>query len=93
MDADARFYQDELHKANTARMDRIEKKLDRTLLVMAEVAVAVKCIPTIEERLEDLESERDQRKGAMALFTFMCGLSGLIGGSLGGVIRHWLFGK
>ena len=64
MDIEARQYENQLHQANQERMGRFEDKLDRTLKVVVEIGEAIKCIPAMEQRIKDLESERDQRKGA-----------------------------
>ena len=88
MDAEARHYQDQLHKVNQDRMDRIEGKLDRTLEAMLQIGEAIKCVPDMEKRIKELESDRDQRKGAIALLSLVCGL---LGAGIGELIRHFLW--
>ena len=87
MDAEARHYQDQLHQANQERMTRFEDKLDRTLNVVVQIGEAIKCIPSMEQRIKDLESERDQRKGAIAVIAFLCGL---LGAGIAELAKHWL---
>jgi hypothetical protein len=87
LDAEARHYQDQLHKVNQDRMDRIEGKLDRTLEAMLQIGEAIKIVPEMDKRIKALESERDQRKGALALLSVGCGL---LGAGIEEVLRHWL---
>ena len=76
MDIEARHYQDQLHIANQERMSKVESKLDQLLVGMTELKEQIKCIPNVEERVSDLEAERNQRKGAQAVL-------GLIAGAVG----------
>ncbi len=87
MDLDARLYQDQLHKLNSERMDRFECKMDKVLEVIASVGEIIKRIPSMDDRIKELESERDQRKGAIAILAF---LSGLVGAALESFVHHFI---
>lgn len=89
MDPDARRYQDQLHAVNQERMGRIEDKVDRTLTALSAIAVAIEIIPGMVKRIEELEAERNQRKGALVVLGFM---SGLLGAGIEVLIKH-LMGK
>ena len=87
MDVEARHYQDQLHQANQERMGRFEDKLDRTLNAVVQIGEAIKCIPSMDERITVLEADKNQRKGALAVLAFLCGL---IGAGLEAIIHHFL---
>lgn len=76
LDPEARHYQDQLHQANQERMRSFETKLDRTLEAMIAIGKAIECIPDMDQRIDKLEADRQQRKGAMAVLAFLCGLVG-----------------
>ena len=70
------MYQNQLHEANQKRMEGFDKKLDRLLASNSEISVAVKRIPDMDERITDLESESNQRKGAQAILALIAGAVG-----------------
>lgn len=87
MDAEARHYQDQLHKANQEKMERFGEKLDVLVESSIRVQESTKDLPSLTKRVAALERDSDRAKGAMAALS---AVAGLIGAGVGAAIEALL---
>ena len=93
MDAEARQYQDQLHKVNQERMGSFERKLDQALKILTRMAGDVERVPNLEQRIKQLEEDKSYRKGVIAAIGFLGTVIGAGLSELAKALFHHLTGK
>jgi hypothetical protein len=90
MDQAALQFQEQLHKQNQERFQRMEDLQIEQVATLARIEENTKQIPQLTQRVSDLERVRDRMTGALAAVGTLAALLGAVLGAALTELVHWI---